>query len=155
MKRIIVIVILLLVLVVWFLIYNESETYRSWGIKLPGIQISKVIFNSGFQDGNQILVVKYYSTRKIKKMIEINNFETISFENVEDIRNSLIDFYNGLGTNEEGIDGKEVYDASINVEQLLKLNNYYLIKIKNQNKSYIILILDMENKKLYTFTTVR
>ncbi len=69
------------------------------------------------------------------------------------IQDNLLDFYNGLGQF-KGIDGKEAYDKNIDVKQLLNTNNYYLMKKKNQDKSYLILILDMENKKIYSFIRI-
>lgn len=148
-KIIIMVIILLLLLVFLFLIYSEFEFYRCWKIKLPGIQISKTIYSSGWQDGDEISIYHYNSKAKMRKMIEINNFEKISPENIANIRNSLINFYNDLSIDEKGVQGKEVYNKNISNEQLLKMNNYYLIK--ELKKDYIILILDVESKTLYTF----
>lgn len=142
-------------ILMFLMIFNTSETYRSWKIKLPGIQIDTVLFSDVFQDGDEISKYTYHNKRKMEKMIELNNFEAISPENISVIKDSLLDFYNRLGTNIKGTNGKEVYDTNIDVEKLLSTNNYYLIKRENQDKSYIILILDIEDKTLYTFTSVR
>ena len=74
-------------------------------------------------------------------------------KNIRTIQNNLLNFYNGLGQF-KGIDGKEAYNQNINTEQLLSTNNYYLMKKKNQNKSYILLILDTEDKKIYSFIRI-
>ena len=69
------------------------------------------------------------------------------------IQDNLLNFYDGLGQFKE-IDGKEAYNKNIDVKQLLNTNNYYLMKKKDHNKSYIILILDTENRKIYSFTAI-
>lgn len=88
-------------------------------------------------------------------MIKINDMKLISFENIEEIRNNLSDFYNRLGVDANGIKGKDVYEEKINEEKILTANNYYLIKKRDQGNSYIILILDINDKKLYKFITVQ
>lgn len=151
MKKIIIIFV---VLVTFFLItYNKLNLYINWKIYLPGIQRRIVIFDNFFRDGDQISIFKYYNKIKMKAIKDINHFNSISSENIDDIEEKLLDFYNGLSMDTKGIDGKEVYDKNINNEQLLNTDNYYLIK--QEDKTYIILILDMKNKRLYTFITVR
>lgn len=55
----------------------------------------------------------------------------------------------------DGVQGKMVYNSNINNEDLLSINNYFLIKTKNNNKTYILLILDMKEKKIYSFISIR
>lgn len=130
-------------------------SYRGWGLNSPSIEINTVLFSDVFQEGEQILTVKYYSKLKMYKMIKINDMKLISFENIEEIRNNLSDFYNRLGVDANGIKGKDVYEEKINEEKILTANNYYLIKKRDQGNSYIILILDINDKKLYKFITVQ
>lgn len=160
MKRQIILVIVVVILILLgfciFTIKNcQIDFFINWHIYLPGAKEEKIIYDSFFREGDTISILTISNHESLKKIKEINNFEAISFENIENLRNNLMDFYNGLSVGEKGINGKEVYDKNINVEHLLSTNNYYLIKKENQNKSYIILILDVEDKKLYTFTTVR
>ena len=152
MKKIIVLALVLLILI-FLIVESKSDLYINWEIYLPGIQKRKIIFDDFFQDGDQISIFTYYSQRSIKKTIRENKFKKIFPENITDIQEDLSDFYNGLGTNIKNINGKEIYDKNINIEQLLKSDNYYLIKRKEE--SYIILILDIESKCLYTFITIR
>lgn len=113
----------------------------------------KIVYDTFFREGDTISVLTISDFNSLKKIKKINNFEAISSENMSTIQNNLLNFYNGLGQFKE-IDGKEAYNQNINTEQLLSTNNYYLMKKKNQNKSFILLILDMENKKIYSFIRI-
>lgn len=155
-KKIIVIGIVLVVLVVGFLIINSKiDLYINWKIYLPGIQRRTVVYDDFFRDGDEISVFKYHSKWKMRLIRDINHFNKISSEDIENIRANLTDFYNGLGSNQKGESGKAKYDKNVDINQLLNINNYYLIKRKNNNKSYIILVLDVVDRRLYTFITIR
>lgn len=148
-RKVIIGLITLTILISSFLIINSKlDLYINWKIYLPGIQNRKVVFDNFFQDGEQISIFKYQSKWKMKKIKEINHFNEITLENVKNIREELSNFYNKLGYNQKGEGGQAKYNKYINVNQLLSINNYYLIKRKNE--SYIILILDMNNRCLYT-----
>lgn len=158
MKRQIIIVIIVLISI--FLIFCfftlkgcQIEAFINWHVYLPGVKEEKVIYDSFFRDGDTISILTISNSHFLKKIKEVNNFEAISSENMSTIQDNLLDFYNGLGQF-KGIDGKEAYDKNIDVKQLLNTNNYYLMKKKNQDKSYLILILDMENKKIYSFIRI-
>lgn len=153
MKKRKIILIILVILIGLITIYSKLDLYINWKIYLPGIQRRTVLFDDFFQDGDQISVIKYYNKLKMNAIKKINHFNSISPENMNDIEEKLLDFYDGLGTNINENNSKGVYDEKINNKQLLNTDNYYLIKQKN--KSYIILILDMKDKKLYIFITVR
>lgn len=159
MKRQITIIIVIVILILLgFCIFtikgSQIDAFINWQIYLPGVKEEKVIYDSFFREGDTISILTISDFKFLKKIKEINNFEAISSENITTIQNDLLNFYNDLGQLKE-INGKEVYDENINVEQLLSTNNYYLIKKKNQNKSYIILILDIEDKKIYSFITIQ
>lgn len=143
MKRQITIIIVIVILILLgFCIFtikgSQIDAFINWQIYLPGVKEEKVIYDSFFREGDTISILTISDFKFLKKIKEINNFEAISSENITTIQNDLLNFYNDLGQLKE-INGKEVYDENINVEQLLSTNNYYLIKKKNQNKSYIIL----------------
>ena len=131
----------------------QIDAFINWHIYLPGVKEEKVIYDSFFRDGDTISVLTISDFNSLKKIKKINNFEAISSENIRTIQNNLLNFYNGLGQF-KGIDGKEAYNQNINTEQLLSTNNYFLMKKKNQNKSYILLILDTEDKKIYSFIRI-
>lgn len=159
MKRQIIIIIIILILILlgfcFFTIKScQIDAFINWHIYLPGVKEEKIFYDTFFREGDRISILTISNLDSLKKIKEINNFEAISSKNINIIQDNLLNFYNGLGEFKE-VNGKEVYDKNINIEQLLSTNNYYLIKKKNQNKSYIILILDMENKKLYSFITVQ
>lgn len=106
-----------------------------------------------FRDGDTISILTISNSHFLKKIKEVNDFEAISSKNMSTIQDNLLNFYDGLGQF-KGIDGKEAYNKNIDVKQLLNTNNYYLMKKKDHNKSYIILILDTENRKIYSFTAI-
>ena len=106
-----------------------------------------------FRDGDTISILTISNSHFLKKIKEVNDFEAISSKNMSTIQDNLLNFYDGLGQF-KGIDGKEAYNENIDVKQLLNTNNYYLMKKKDHNKSYIILILDTENRKIYSFTAI-
>lgn len=158
MKRriIIVIVVVILILLVFCFFTIKScqiDAFINWHIYLPGVKEEKIVYDTFFREGDTISVLTISDFNSLKKIKKINNFEAISSENMSTIQNNLLNFYNGLGQFKE-IDGKEAYNQNINTEQLLSTNNYYLMKKKNQNESYLILILDMENKKIYSFIRI-
>ena len=159
MKRQITIIIVIVILILLgFCIFtikgSQIDAFINWQIYLPGVKEEKIIYDSFFREGDTISILTISDFKFLEKIKGINNFEAISSENITTIQNDLLNFYNDLGQLKE-INGKEVYDENINVEQLLSTNNYYLIKKKNQNKSYIILILDIEDKKIYSFITIQ
>ena len=106
-----------------------------------------------FRDGDTISILTISNSHFLKKIKEVNDFEAISSKNMSTIQDNLLNFYDGLGQF-KGIDGKEAYNKNIDVKQLLNTNNYYLMKKKDHNKSYIILILDTENRKIYSFIAI-
>lgn len=153
-KRIIVIVIVLVMFVVSFFVVNSKlDLYINWKIYLPGIQKRMVVFDNFFRNGDQISVFKYHSKWKMRLISDINHFNKISSKDIENIRANLTVFYNGLGFNQKGESGKAKYDKTVNTNRLLNVDNYYLIK--KENGDYIILILDMADKRLYAFITIR
>lgn len=156
-RQIIIVIIILISIFLGFCFFTlkgcQIEALINWHIYLPGVKEEKVIYDTSFRDGDTISILTISDSHFLKKIKEVNNFEAISFENMSTIQGDLLNFYNGLGKF-KGIDGKEAYDKNIDVKQLLNTNNYYLMKKKNQNKSYLILILDMENKKNYSFTAI-
>lgn len=153
-KKIIIILVVFLALILIFVhVDSKLDLYINWKIYLPGIQRRTVIYDNFFRQGNQISIFKYHSKGKMKLIRDINHFDKISSKNTKEIQTFLSDFYNHLGYNQKGEGGQSKYNKYINTNQLLSTNNYYLLKEKNE--SYIILILDMENKRLYTFITIR
>lgn len=152
-KIILALIISLTIIISFFVVDSKLDLYINWKIYLPGIQKRTIIFDNFFRDGDQISIFKYHSKEKMKLVRDINHFDKISSKNSEDIKDLLNDFYNKLGYNQKGEGGQSKYNKYVNINKLLSTNNYYLIK--KENKSYIILILDMEDKLLYTFITIR
>jgi len=153
-KKIIRILIILIVLIVCFIhVDSKLDLYINWKIYLPGVQRRTVIYDSFFRTGDQISIFKYYNKGKMKMIRDMNHFDRISPENIYNIQENLLDFYDRLGPNTDKDSGKVKYDENIQIKQLLNINNYYLIK--REDESYIIMIMDMNNKKIYAFISVR
>lgn len=158
MKRQIIIVIIILISIFLgfcFLTLKgcQIEAFINWHIYLPGVKEEKVIYDTFFRDGDTISILTISNSHFLKKIKEVNDFEAISSKNMSTIQDNLLNFYDGLGQF-KGIDGKEAYNKNIDVKQLLNTNNYYLMQKKDHNKSYIILILDTKNRKIYSFTAI-
>ena len=156
-RQIIIVIIILISIFLGFCFFTlkgcQIEVFINWHIYLPGVKEEKVIYDSFLRDGDTISILTISNSHFLKKIKEVNNFEAISSKNMSTIQDNLLNFYDSLGQF-KGIDGKEAYDKNIDVKQLLNTNNYYLMKKKNQDKSYLILILDMENKKIYSFIRI-
>ena len=162
MKKIVVIIFCLIILILFgidFLVVGvfKRVLYANWQIEIPGVYRHEELFVDFFQTGDMIYTFQYHEKMdaEVEKLIRINHFSKITLENVEVVKDYLLDFYDRLGTNIDGVQGKIVYNSNINNEDLLSINNYFLIKTKNNNKTYILLVLDMKEKKIYTFISIR
>ncbi len=81
-----------------------------------------------------------------------NKFVEIDKNNIHEIQIKITEFYNRLNKNE-----KMVFEQDIDSDDLIMKNsgNYFLIKTKNENKSFIIILYNDKVKKFYLFETFR
>lgn len=156
MKKQIVIIIMFWLII--FLVFCFSQiknvqvdTFINWHIYLPNIKDEKIIYDTFFGDGDTITILTVGDFNSIEKIIRKNNFQVINTKNIDNINEKIQNFYENLSD-----DGKSSFTSNLDLDNILNLSkeNYYLFKSKNNNRSYIILLLDVNEKVIYSFNSI-
>lgn len=155
-KPIILIIVFWVVVLLFYCCFNISgkqiAEFINWHIYLPSIKKNNVVFDDFSRNGDQISILTFKNSSAINKLIDWNKLNEVNSENIAKVKEKIDFFYNRLGEN-----GKASFDDNIDFSSLLDLsrNYYYLFKIDNDNESFIILLLDIENSQLYDFISIR
>jgi len=121
-----------------------------YGIYFPKPISMNNIYHFEFREGDDF-DIWLYEESKFNKVISKKDFDLIVDENISDIKNKIIEYYNGLDKEE-----MKLFKEHANIDELVNKNNYYLYKVsKTDNKTFKIIIADSASKKLYFFNTVR
>ncbi len=156
MKKQIVIIIMFWLII--FLVFCFSQiknvqvdTFINWHVYLPNIKDEKIIYDTFFGDGDTITILTVDDFNSIEKIIRKNNFQVINTKNIDNINEKIQNFYENLSD-----DGKSSFTNNLDLDNILNLSkeNYYLFKSKNNNRSYLILLLDVNEKVIYSFNSI-
>ncbi len=153
-KKILVIIFVVFLLIILFVnsCSKRASIFVNWDIHLSFFIKYEELFSDFFRDGDSIGVLSCYSERDRKKILTNNKFVEIDKNNIHEIQIKITEFYNRLNKNE-----KMVFEQDIDSDDLIMKNsgNYFLIKTKNENKSFIIILYNDKVKKFYLFETFR
>ena len=149
MKKIWIYCIIFFIIII--VIYNILATsniilYINWSIKLPKPNKVDIIYNYTYREGED-LEIWHYNEIKTNKIINNKSLKKIDKIHKEFIRQKLKDYYMILDDNE-----KELFNTNVNVDSLLEEENYFIYS--ERDETWILLLLDYENKNLYYFSNV-
>jgi len=146
-KIIILFIIFLLVLIFTINRFGQQfEVYINWKVYLPRPDNIDTIFKYDFRKGEDFLIWSY-SKNKFTKITSSKRFNEIAKDNVELVTEKIIEYYNLLDDDE-----KNLFDKNANIEDLLKIGNYYLLKLrKNEKSDFLLIIGNIKEDKLYYF----
>lgn len=142
-----VIILFIPILLISFLTNERTALYINWGINIPRANNVNIIYNYEFREGED-LEIWNYKTEDIEKIAKNDNFKSIDEENKEIIEEKLNDYYRILDDNE-----KKLFNTNVDVQALLLPNNHFAY-ISEDDITWLLLILDSENCKLYYFSNI-
>lgn len=154
-KQIVIIIMFWLIIFLVFCFFQiknvQVDTFINWHIYLPNIKDEKIIYDTFFRDGDTITILTVDDFNSIEKIIRKNNFQVINTKNIDNINEKIQNFYGNLSD-----DGKSSFTSNLDLDNILNLSkeNYYLFKSKNNNRSYLILLLDVNEKVIYSFNSI-
>jgi len=133
-----------------FFFINENVNLSiNWKIDIPKPKNIEVLYNYEYRDGED-LEIWYYEKENIEEIVNNNNFKNIDEENKSFIYQKMNDYYIILDE-----DKKKLFDENVSIERLITEENYFAFNTSKDNEeSWILLILDYKTGKLYYFVNV-
>lgn len=158
-KKVIFSFILVIFIMLIFVMLNAGDNYQhiiyaNWGVDFCTPKKLESIFMYDYREGEDFLIWSY-DDDKFDKTLSKNKFSLISTENIKRVEQYLSEFYSRLDKKE-----KELFDKNVEVNSLIKPNNYYLYidEIKDyiawENRNFVIIIADFETRKMYYFNAI-
>jgi hypothetical protein len=150
-RYLVILMIIILILSIILLFINSPRVifYINWNIYLPKPQKIDIIYNFEFREGED-LEIWHYNKKVLEKIISNRNFKNIDSENAKFLKEKLKDYYTILKD-----DNKHLFNINVNADSLLVQENYFLYVSKKDNDlSWMILILDYNNANLYYFSNI-
>ena len=148
---IIIFIILIIFIVIFFIGTQEKNVILvNWGVSLPKPQkTDRIIYRHGIQDG-EVLEIYNYTPKTIGEVIKSEYFTQISNLNKEFLENTLNDYCNMLSAED-----RTIFNKNINISSLITEENYFsYITNKTDEKTYLLLIVDFKNSKMYCLENV-
>jgi len=142
MKKFLFVIILFVAFIILFVLINTKNIilFINWGILLPYPKNVDVIYNYDFMEGED-LEIWYYESKKhnnITKQLEKMNKKLVKAK--------IELYYNYLNET-----NKELFNKNVSIDKLLSENNYYLFL--NKKERFLLIIYDINGKKLYYFNS--
>ena len=133
---------------------NESDLLKmNWDVTLSQPKEVETIYRYEYREGDDFEIWKY-TEEKAQLIKENDSFEVISEDNISIVEERMEEYYSGLNDGD-----KTSFNNNFSAEDVIKSGNYYCIKVKNEdiswNKSFLILVLDVESNNLYYFNHIR
>lgn len=148
-KHLIILIITLIITLIIFTVINNPRivAYINWKVYLPKPQKIDTIYNFEFREGED-LEIWYYSENGVRKIISNNTFKSINKQNKDLIKQKLYEYYDILND-----DNKNLFNANVDIDSLLLEENYFTY-IEKEDSSWLLLILDYKNNKMFSFENI-
>lgn len=119
------------------------------GIVLPSPKSIDTVYRFDFREGED-LEIWLYNNKAFNKVISKKYFLKINEDNSVKVREFITKYYENLN-----VDEKEMFDENVDISSLVNSNNFYYLDIdKNDERTFLLILADVENKKLYFCNTV-
>ena len=144
---VIICVLIIIFLVVMIIIGGDDNSILlNWGVYLPKPQSKDKLINNNVK----ILEIYNYEQSDIEEIIKSGLFKSINELDIDSINMFLDRFYEFLRKEE-----KDVFNINIDRLSLLIDENYYAcIQMKNDEKTNLLLILDLKTNRLYCIAEI-
>lgn len=125
---------------------DDNCILLNWGVYLPKpLNRNNIIYTDG-RDWER-LDIYTYSKEGIEEVIRSKYVTLINESNIKDVENCLNKFEEFLNYKE-----KDIYNKNINRELLLTNENYFaIIPRENDNRTWLLLIVDLKANTMYCF----
>ena len=150
-KYLIILIILLIAISILTIIINNTRViiYMNWEIYLPKPEKINIVYNFDFREG-EYLEIWHYRKESQNKIINNKKFKSINESDKDFIIKKINEYYEILDNDE-----KILFSDNVPLNTLLEGENYFAyINKKNDEKSWLLLLLDCKNNKLYYFSNI-
>ena len=149
---IIFIIIMVLITIIIFTIGIFSSQERllklEWKIDIPKANKEEIIYRTfGISDGVELQIWEY-DNKKAENIINNSKFSNIDNIKIIPIKKDLYNYYDILPDDE-----KNLFNNNIDFTSLLSEDNYFAYT-KKDDGSWVLLVLNITNNKLYYFTYI-
>lgn len=117
-------------------------------INLLSPKKTEIIYQYDIGIGEDFWIFDYKSKKDIKNLIKINKLNKVDDNNINKVNNLLEKYYSDLQESR-----RKKFDENTTIQELINTNNsYYLyIEVGDNQEGYYIIILNVNDKKLYCF----
>ena len=127
---------------------EEGKLMLNWKINMPKANKIEIIYDEMVGISDSIgLQIWEYDNKTVESIINNEKFSNIDKNDIVSIKEDLHNYYNILSE-----DQKNLFN-NIDVESLLSEDNYFA-GTKEEGRSWVLLILNTANNKLYYFKNV-
>ncbi len=127
---------------------EEGKLMLNWKINMPKANKIEIIYDEMVGISDSIgLQIWEYDNKTVESIINNEKFSNIDKNDIVSIKEDLHNYYNILSE-----DQKNLFN-NIDVESLLSEDNYFA-GTKKEGRSWVLLILNTANNKLYYFENV-
>ena len=135
-------------LLVDFIIGYEGTMNMNWGVNIPRPSKVDVICDYNIGQDGEYLKIWYYNEGKIEKITHDDVFKNIDEQSKVFIKQKLDEYYKTLDDS-----NKNLFNANVDIDSLLLEENYFTY-IEKEDSSWLLLILDYKNNKMFSFENI-
>lgn len=143
-----IIILIMSGLLVDFIIGYEGTMNMNWGVNIPRPSKVDVICDYNIGQDGEYLKIWYYNEGKIEKITNDDVFKNIDEQSKVFIKQKLDEYYKTLDDS-----NKNLFDANVDIDFLLLEENYFTY-IEKEDSSWLLLILDYKNNKMFSFENI-
>lgn len=143
-----IIILIMSGLLVDFIIGYEGTMNMNWGVNIPRPSKVDVICDYNIGQDGEYLKIWYYNEGKIEKITNDDVFKNIDEQSKVFIKQKLDEYYKTLDDS-----NKNLFNANVDIDSLLLEENYFTY-IEKEDSSWLLLILDYKNNKMFSFENI-
>lgn len=131
-----------------YLLGERLELLLNWNLYFAKpIEIEKK-YKYTYSEGDDFYIWSYNS--KMYQKIVSKKLLKIEKSNIDFVNEKILNYHNRLDNREI-----KILETSINLEDLITIDNHYLFLEKDNGDDFLIIIANSDNNKLYIFNSVR